>query len=130
MTFHKRMTAGLVACCFAAASVGCTSMKTIHPKTIHPYSDPAAPTFGRLKAGDTVVLQTRDGRRERFVVQRVDGDAIVSPSGKRYTRGDIERLQRRSFSGTKTAFLIGGAVSAAFVAYAMAVASALSTLGG
>ena len=70
MTFHKRMTAGLVACCFAAASVGCTSMKTIHPKTIHPYSDPAAPTFGRLKAGDTVVLQTRDGRRERFVVQK------------------------------------------------------------
>jgi len=90
-------------------------------KTIRPATEPAAPTFGRVKAGDTVVVETQDGRQARFVAQQVDGDAIVSKDGVRYTRSDIARLQRRSFSGATTALLVGGII-AAWIAVAVAAA--------
>ncbi|MDQ3421235.1 MAG: hypothetical protein M3541_21110, partial [Acidobacteriota bacterium] len=64
MTLHQRIIGSLLACSVAAASAGCTSMKTIRP-----VNDPAAPAFGRVKAGDTVVVSTRDDRRLRFVVR-------------------------------------------------------------
>ena len=50
-------------------STACTSMKTIHPAT-----SPGAPTYGPLKAGDTVRVQTANGQSKRFIVQQIDGE--------------------------------------------------------
>ena len=107
----KRLIACVVVC-VAAASAGCTSMKTIHPVT-----DPAMRTFGSVNAGDTVVVEMRDGRRARFVVQQVDGDTILSNDGVRYARADIAQLQRRSVSTWKTALLVAAAIFAALYVY-------------
>ena len=119
MSLRYRIIACLVICTLTAATTGCTSMKTIRLN-----ADPAASPFGTVKVGGTVEVATRDGRRERFVVQGIEGDAIVSPSGVRYTSSDIARLQRRSFSGWKTAGLVGGVYMGVFlVSAALAVAA-------
>jgi hypothetical protein len=97
-------------------------------KTIRPVNDPAAPAFGRVKAGDTVVVFTWDDRRLRFVVRAIDGDALVTQEGVRFTRAEITQLKRQSFSGPKTALLVGGTVVVAFL-YAAAAALG-SILGG
>ena len=120
MTWSLRIVASLLAFSVAVPAVGCTSMKTVHPATA-----PTAAVFGPVRVGDTVVVQTHDGKRERFVVQQVDGNVIISPAGTRYAREDIARLQRRSFSGWKTGVLIGGGVFAVIVVVAAAAAAAL-----
>ena len=74
---------------------------------------PGQPVYGPLKPGDTVVVQTRDGVQEPFVVDRIDGDTIVARGGTRFTRQDIVRLERRGVSGPKTAILIGGIAAGA-----------------
>lgn len=125
MVTYQRLVACVLLCTFAMSTVACTSMKTIRPIT-----QPGASTFGTLKAGDTVDVQTRDGRRVRFVVQQVDGDAIIAPDGVRYTSAEIAELKRRSFSGPKTAGLVAGIVGGVFVLAAAAVASALGGLWG
>jgi len=99
----QRAIACLLACTVAAANAGCTSMKTIHPATT-----PNQPVYGPVKAGDTVIVQTPDGERWRFVVQAIDGNAIVAPEGKRYERADVVRLQRKAFSGPRTIGLVAG----------------------
>lgn len=101
MKLHKRVTACLLVCGVIAASVGCTSMKTVRPVT-----GALAPPFGKVKAGDTVEVQTPDGDRVRFVVDQVDDDAIISREGVRYTRADIVQLKRKSFNFWTTALLI------------------------
>jgi hypothetical protein len=57
-------------------------------KTIRPVNDPTAPALGRVNAGDTVVVYTRDNRRLRFVVQ-----AISHPGDwrglRRLSKGDL-----------------------------------------
>jgi hypothetical protein len=102
------MLAALLVCRIALGASGCTSMKTIRPAL-----DPAAPPFAKIERGDTVVVHMRDGRQVRFVVEQVDGDALVARGGVRYTRGDMARMQRRSLSGWKTGLLVGGSVAAA-----------------
>jgi hypothetical protein len=89
---------------------GCRSLKTIQPAMA-----PGQPVYGVLKRGDTVVVHTPDGEQEPFVVDRIDGDTIVSPDGTRFTRQDIVRLQRRALSGVKTAVLIGGVAGGAIM---------------
>ena len=69
---------------------------------------PGQPVYGPLKPGDIVVVRTVEGERGPFVVDRIDDDAIVARDGTRFTRQDIVRLERRAFSGLRTAVLIGG----------------------
>src|SRR4051794_23263610 len=76
----------------AFASTGCTSMRRI-PLT----TDPSALSgVHAVKAGDTVSVEMKDGRRERFRVDRIEGDALVSTRGMRYSRSDIVVLKRRA----------------------------------
>ena len=82
-------------------------------KSIQPVTAPGQPVYGPLKPGDTVVVQTADGKRESFVVDRIDGDTIVARGGTRFARQDIVRLERRVLSGPKTAALIGGIAAGA-----------------
>jgi hypothetical protein len=126
MTTRQRLVACLLLCSLAMTNVGCTTMKTVRPVT-----QPAGnTTFGKLKAGDTVSIRTKDGRASRFVVRQVDGDVIVAPDGLRYTSAEIVELKRRSFSGPRTAGLAAGIFGAAFVIAAAAVASALGSVWG
>ena len=92
-------------------------MKTIKPAA------PGAPAFGTVKAGDTVQVRTQDGRSRRFVVQQVDGENLLAADGTRFTRSEIARLQRESFSAWRTAVLAGGIVVAAIVAFAAVIVS-------
>jgi hypothetical protein len=55
-----------------------------------------------LKAGDTVRVETADGRRKRFIVEQIDGETIIGPKGQRYTRAEVVRVERESFSASKT----------------------------
>lgn len=96
-------------------------------KTIRPVSTPGAPTWGKLKAGDTVVVETPDGKRWRFIVHQIDGDTIVAPGGQRYSQNEIVRLQRRSFSAPKTAGMVAGIVGGTYLALLIAVVSALGS---
>jgi hypothetical protein len=80
---------------------------------IQPATAPGQPVFGPLEPGDTVVVHTTDGKQGLFVVDRIDGDAIVVRGGTRFTRQDIVRLERRAVSAPKTAVLIGGIAAAA-----------------
>jgi hypothetical protein len=83
---------------------GCTSMKTIRP------ASPGEPPFGPVQTGDTVAVQTRDGVFARFVVRQIDGETLIAADGRRYVRSDLLRVQRKTFSGLKTAGLIAGGV--------------------
>lgn len=75
---------------------------------IRPATQPGAPAFGKIKAGDTVRVRTVDGRSVRFVVQQVDGDALVSRDGARYMRTEIAHLERRSASVVGTVLVSVG----------------------
>lgn len=123
MGVHGRIVAWLLACSMAAGGLGCTSLKTIRPAT-----SPEAPVFGNVKAGDTVILHLHDGRRLQITVQRIEDDALVSAEGVRYTTGEIAQVQRRSFSGGKTALAVAGTVAGAYVVAAVLIVIALDSL--
>ena len=125
MVTLQRALACVLLCSTAINAAGCTGMKMIRP-----VAHPGAATFGKLKAGDTVEVRTRDGRTTRFIVQQIDGDAIIAPDGVRYTSAEIAELKRRAFSGPKTVGLIAGVFAGVFVLAAAAVASALDGLWG
>ena len=103
----------------------CSSMKTIQLA-----ATPSGPRYVPLEAGDTVIVETRDGERWRFVVQDVAGDVIVAPGGVRYERENVVRVQRKSFSGPKTAGLIAGIVGGYVLLLGIALASAAGDLLG
>lgn len=61
----------------------------------------------------------RDARQARFRVRRVEGAALIAVDGTRYDNSDIVTLDRREFTGGKTALLVAGSVGGVlFVAYA------------
>lgn len=122
MTKCQRFMAYVVLCSIAVTSVGCASMKTIRTTP-----EPGAPTFGKLKAGDTVVVRNRDGKTARFIVQQIEGDTIIAPGGERYRAADISELKRRSFSGVKTSVLVGGIFAGMYILWAAAAVAALGS---
>ena len=85
--------------CVVVSTVSCTSMKQVR------LEDPPAPPFGRVKAGDTVTVFTKDGRTNRFVVAEVVGREIVSKNGGRYDRDEVVKLERKSFNVTRSVLL-------------------------
>lgn len=99
----------------ALTSAGCTSMKTIHP------ASPGEPPFGPVQIGDTVVVLTRGGEQACFVVQGMDGETLIASTGRRYVRSDLVRLERKAFSGARTAGLIAGIAGGVFVVVAITV---------
>lgn len=123
MIFRRLIALALVTALLPLTA--CTSMKTIHPT-----SSPGAPTYGPLKAGDTVRVQTADGQSKRFIVQQIDGETIIGPEGQRYTRAEVVRLERKSFSGPKTVGLAAGIFGGLFLVFAAAAASAYASLLG
>jgi hypothetical protein len=66
---------------------------------------PAA--YTRIRPGDRVDVEMKDGRQERFRVKAADAVALDSPSGQRYARTEMSRLRRQGFSHAKTWPLVG-----------------------
>jgi hypothetical protein len=114
-----RMCSAFIMLALLVGGAGCTAMKTVKPQT-----DPSRPRFGSVKAGDSIVLQLRDGRRLEITVARMEAEAVVSAAGVRYPHADIVLMQKRSFSGLNTLALAGAVYRGA----AAAVAIALSLL--
>jgi hypothetical protein len=125
MVTRQRLVSCVLVFSLAVTTTGCTSMKTVRPET-----SPRATAFGNAKAGDTVIVRTTDGRTTRFVVQQIDGDALIAPGGVRFTRAEVAELKRRSFSGAKTAGLTAGIVGGVLLLLGAAVASAYDGLLG
>jgi hypothetical protein len=123
MVTRQRFITWVLLLTLVVPTAGCTSMKTVRPET-----SPGATAFGQLKAGDTVIVRTTDGRTVRFVVQQIDGDTIIAPDGVRFTRAEIAELKRRSFSVPKTAGLAAGIFGGVFLLVAAAAVSALGDL--
>jgi len=87
-------------------------------------TDPAASAVETVRAGDQVRVTLRDGRQFRFQVLAVDNTGIVAVDHSRYDTADILRLERKSFSGAKTAILVAAGVATfVLVMYAVALAS-------
>ena len=105
-------------------ATGCTSMRPVRVAT------PAEPTYGQVQPGDTVMVQTPDGERWRFVVEQIDGDTIIARGGTRFPRQQVVQLWRRSFSTPKTVGLIAGIAGGLWVIIGIAMASAYGSLLG
>ena len=105
-------------------ATGCTSMRPVRVAT------PAEPTYGQVQPGDTVMVQTPDGERWRFVVEQIDGETIIARSGTRFPREQVVQLWRRSFSTPKTVGLIAGIAGGLWVMIGIAMASAYDSLLG
>ena len=99
---------------------GCTSMRPV------PAVDaPSAPTqYTVIEPGDRVAVVMKDGRRLRFTVRSVDGEALVSQTGERYPRAEMTQLRHRRFSHVKTWLLVGGVGFGLVVLYGIAAVSA------
>jgi hypothetical protein len=86
-----------------------------------------------LKAGDTVSIVTRDGRKAEFEIVAVTPEAIVGKD-QRVELADIAELQKREISFGKTAGLVGIIVGfvalMALVAVAMAAVLGAAAAGG
>jgi hypothetical protein len=115
------------ACVLVAVTLlvgGCTSMH-------HITRPPAAPPGGawHVDAGDRVRLTMRDGQRHDATVQSVDENVVVTSDGTRYDVRQIQAIERRAFSKTRTAFLVGGlAVGTLLIIVAVAEAALLGGL--
>jgi hypothetical protein len=101
-------------------TAGCTSMRPVRavdaPSPPKQYTD--------IKPGDGVALKMKDGRRVRFKVQSVDGEALVSQAGERYPRAEMIELEHQQFSHAKTwSLVVGGVVFGLVVLYGIALAS-------
>jgi hypothetical protein len=99
----------------ALTFAGCTSTKAIRP------AGPGEPPFGPVQAGDSVIVLTRDGESARFIVQGIDGEALIASDGRRYLRSDLVRVERKAFSGPKTAGLIAGIAGGVFLVVSVTV---------
>lgn len=118
-----RRTIAVILVVSVTLTTGCTSMKTINPATL---PDPAASR--PLKVGDTVVVQTHDRSRCRFVVQEITDEAIIARGGERFERSEIVSIQRKSFSIAKTMTLVAVVSFGLFVMYGLAAVSAADDL--
>ncbi len=82
---------------------------------------------GRVEAGDTVEVVTRDARVEKFVVTQVTDDALVG-ADMRVARQDISRLQASQVHKGRTFGAAFGAAAAVLVI--LLAAATASLLGG
>jgi hypothetical protein len=90
-------------------------MQTIRPAT------PGDGPFRPIQAGDTLVVLTKGGEQASFVVQRIEGDALIASDGRRFVLPDLVRVERKAVSGAKTAGLVAAIAGGAFLIVAITV---------
>jgi hypothetical protein len=113
------------------ASTGCSTMRPIARPVAPGNIDSGAVGMWGVSPGDVVRITLRDGRRITVKVQTVDATGVVAVDRLRYEAADILTLERKSFSGPKTAILVAAGIAAfVLVAYAAAVASLAGNFAG
>lgn len=115
------LVAGVLVAAIATAP-GCRSMHTVKPATTA--DQPVAWT---VKPGDDIRVTLKDGRTLTLVVAAVETDAIVAREGTRVAFSEIQTLERRQFSGPRTAGLAVGGILAALLALAFAMVAAMGS---
>jgi hypothetical protein len=110
-----------VAVAITVAATGCTSMRRI-PNVQAPVPPQG---YSHIKPGDEVYVEMADGRRGRFKVQSMDGEAMVAPNGQQYRRAEMHQLKRKQFSYLKTFSLVGAVGLTVIVSYGIAAVSAI-----
>lgn len=78
-----------------------------------------------VRVGDHVRLTTRDGRQHDLTLQSIDSTALVATEGTRYDMREIQSVERRQFSGIKTAILVGGLTAGVLLIIIAAAEAAL-----
>ena len=94
----------------AIASTGCDTMRPVRISVT-----PQTRTFGPVDVGDLVQLKLADGTRHSFEVKEIEGDAIVSDTGRRYARTEIAELFRESADAKATVGLVGAIVAGGLI---------------
>ena len=111
----RRLVASVLIGVLASASASCTTMQTIRPAM------PGEGPFRPLETGDTLVVLTKDGDQASIVVQRIEGDTLVASDGRRFVVSDLVRVERKTFSGAKTAGLIAAIAGGVFLVVTITV---------
>ena len=121
MQTWKRATALLTVVAFL--TTGCTSLQNV-PLSQNGQSVQRPD----IKAGESVVVTKKDGKKQKFKVLKVEDDALVGQN-VRISYADMASLeaQRADGSPSKKALIIGGAVLGAVV---IAVAAGSGGGGG
>ncbi len=114
MNFQRAVIALL---CLTISLTGCHTMRPVDLTGERPLVSKVAP-------GDQVRIWMRDGSRLELQVTEVEADALVSRE-QRIPLKDIERLERRGISVTRTTLLVLGIGALVFVS-AVAIACASS----
>ena len=109
MQTWKRATALLTVVAFLTA--GCTSLQNV-PLSQNGQSVQRPD----IKAGESVVVTKKDGKKQKFKVLKVEDDALVGQN-VRISYADMASLEAQRADGgpSKKALLIGGAVLGAVV---------------
>ena len=113
-----RATTVIVLMLFVLLS-GCRTMQSVE------HSDWSS-LGGKVAAGDTVEVVTKDGRVEKFVVTEVTADALIG-ADTRIAREDNSRLQ---VSAVHTGRTFGAAFGGAAAILLVIAAATASLLGG
>ena len=79
---------------------GCTSTQRIRPAV------PGQPPFATVQPGDSITVVTRSGQETSLIVQQVEGGTLVASDGRRFASSDLVRIEKKEFSGAKTAGLV------------------------
>jgi hypothetical protein len=105
----KRFRAAIIAIiCVATPLTGCQTMRPVDLGSSERFSE-------RVKPKDFVRVWMRDGRTLDLQLTAVEADALVSGE-QRIPLRDIERLERRGISWTRTTLLVLGIAGVALVA--------------
>jgi hypothetical protein len=110
----------LVAVLVLTLAPGCTSLHSVN-------REPANP-FAAIRVGDVVNVHTHDGRQDQFKVAQISLAEIVGADGQKYHSSEIARLQRRTFSGGKTAALGTGVGLGLLLVYGFMYAIGISSV--
>ena len=110
----------LVAVLVLTLAPGCTSLHSVN-------REPANP-FAAIRVGEVVKVHTGDGRQDQFKVARISAVEIVGTDGQTYQASEITRLQRRTFSGGKTAALGTGVGLGLLLVYGFMYAIGISSV--
>ena len=76
---------------------------------------PSAAVFAELKPGDNVRITLRSGEKVGFVLSQARADGLVGQDGRHVPYRDIAQLEKRHFSGSRTAWLTVGIAGGFFL---------------
>jgi hypothetical protein len=120
----------VLACCVSL--VGCTTITPVGTAGLASPDSSGDDRSPRVKEGDTVVIELKDGRKLEGRLERVGSESIQirHDSGQAlqtFQRDQIVNVDQRAFSPIKTVLLVAGA---ALLLYAYAYAKVLGTILG